>query len=386
MKKLRTAVIGTGFIGPAHIEALRRIPGVTTLAVGSAEPDRASELADQYGIQKVYNRWEDIVADPEIDVIHNCTPNHLHFRINRAAILAGKHILSEKPLTMTVAESAALVALLRRRPVVAGVNYNYRFYPIVEHARGMVQRGELGDIYLAHGHYLQDWLYYATDYNWRLEPRLSGRSRAVADIGTHWCDLVQFISGHRIVRVCADLATIHGSRLKPRSAVATFKGKERVARGRTTRVRIRTEDTGVVMFRLDNGAQGVVTVSQVSAGRKNRQWFEIAGSRSAISWNQEDPNTLWIGHRDRPNEVLIKDPSLLDRRARSLAHFPGGHPEGYPDGLKNFFLRFYDFIRRGKDPRRTAPDFPTFADGHRENQIVEAVLVSNARGRWVSTD
>jgi predicted dehydrogenase len=384
MTPIKTAVVGTGFIGPAHIEALRRVPGVQVLAVGSNEPERARMLADQFGIAKVYDRWEDVIQDPEVEVVHNCTPNNLHYVINRAAILAGKHIVSEKPLTMTADESSDLLRLVKRAGVVHAVNFNYRFYPLIQQARAMVRSGQLGDVYLVHGHYLQDWLLYDTDYNWRLEPRISGASRAIADIGSHWCDLVQFITGQAICRVCATLTTVHPKRRRPAGALATFKGKEQAKAGKGTSVAINTEDAGVVMFELENGAKGTFTVSQVSAGRKNREWFEIDGSRLALSWNQEEPNTLWIGHRDCPNGELIKDPSLLDESVRKYAHYPGGHPEGFPDGPKNLFTSVYDFIRSGADPRKVKPDFPTFVDGHFENRLVEAVLESNRTQRWIT--
>ncbi len=386
MSTIRTAVIGTGFIGPGHIEALRRVGGVEVTAVASLDLEQARGVASRFGIPKVTSSWEEVVNDPEIDVVHNCTPNNLHFLINRAVIQAGKHIVSEKPLTMTSRESAELLSMLRNSSVVNAVNFNYRFYPLVQHARSLVSNGTLGEIYLVHGHYLQDWLYYETDFNWRLEPGLGGPSRAVADIGSHWCDLVQFITGLRVTSVCADLVTIHPTRKKPARAALTFKGEEKVAAGKMTNVRISTEDAGTVLLRFANGAHGALVVSQVSAGRKNREWIEIDGSRMAIAWDQEEPNTLWIGHREKANEVLMKDPSLLDPAARQFSHYPGGHPEGYPDGPKNLFMKVYAFIRERKDPRRHRPDFPTFEDGHRETAIVEAVMKSNARETWVDVD
>jgi predicted dehydrogenase len=384
MRTITAGVIGTGFIGPAHVEALRRTPGVSVLALASTEPEKGRDLAGRFGIPRVYDNWEALIADPDIQVVHNCTPNNMHFRINRAAILARKHIISEKPLTLTTRESADLLRLTRRGPLVNAVNFNYRFYPLVQQARAMVADGSVGDVYLVHGHYLQDWLYFDTDYNWRVDPAVGGKSRAMADIGSHWCDLVQFITGLRIRRVCADLLTVHRVRKKPAALGATFKGSGRPGAMKRVTVDIATEDAGNVLLEFDNGARGVLTVSQVSAGRKNREMFEIDGSRCALSWDQEEPNLLWIGHRERSNELLPKDPSLLAGRAQRYAHYPGGHPEGYPDALKNFFTDVYDFMRAGKDPRTAKPDFPTFEDGHRENLIVEAVLRSNRTRRWVT--
>jgi predicted dehydrogenase len=384
MKTLTAAVIGSGFIGPAHIEALRRIPGVRIAALASKERDRAEEIASNFGIHRVYDNWEDAIRDPEIEVVHNCTPNALHFEINKAVVKAGKHIISEKPLTLTGDESAELLTLVKKHGVVNAVNFNYRSYPLIQQARGMVKSGEVGEIFLVHGHYLQDWLYYDTDYNWRIEPRASGASRAIADIGSHWCDLVQFVTGQKIVKVCATLVTVHPKRKKAAAQVDTFKGKEKRIEGTATTVTIETEDAGIIMFELQKGARGTVTVSQVSAGRKNCEWFEVDGSKLALAWNQEEPNQLWIGHRDRANETLIKDPSLLSPEARAYAHYPGGHPEGFPDGLKNMFMNVYDFIRSGRDPRSDLPNFPTFADGHVENRVVEAVLKSNRKKQWVT--
>ena len=384
MKTIKAGVIGTGFIGPAHVEALRRIAGVEVLAVGSIEPERGRELAERFDIPRVYDRWEPLVADPDIEVIHNCTPNSLHYAINRAAILAGKHIISEKPLTVNSRQSGELLRLLRKSRSVHAVNFNYRFYPLVQEARAMVDGGKLGKIFLVHGHYLQDWLYYPTDYNWRLEPDAGGASRAVADIGAHWLDLVQFITGLKIRRLCADLVTIHPSRQKPASAVQTFKGKESEAGAAGPSVRIRTEDAGNLLLEFEGGARGVLTVSQVSAGRKNCEAFEIDGSLCALAWNQEEPNRLWVGNRGGPNEILIKDPSLLSPSARRYAHYPGGHPEGYPEGPMNLFMNVYDFIRAGKDPRTARADFPTFEDGHWENLLVEAALRSNRSRKWTA--
>ncbi|MCZ7602120.1 MAG: Gfo/Idh/MocA family oxidoreductase [Melioribacteraceae bacterium] len=383
MKRIKTAVIGSGFMGGAHIEALQRIGGVDVVAIASDDKTGASELQSKYDIPKYYKDWQELMNDDEVEVIHNCTPNFLHFEINKAAIEAGKHILSEKPLTLNANESDQLLALLKRKNVVNGINFNYRFYPLVQNARVEIEKGNLGDIYLVHGNYLQDWLYYDTDYNWRLETELSGNSRAIADIGSHWCDTVQFVIGQKITHVFANLVTIHKKRKKPAKQVATFKGKEELGSTEYQEIEINTEDAGSVLIQFENGTQGVFTVSQVSAGRKNHFSFEIDGSKKAISWNQERPNEMWVGYREKPNEILIKDPALIDESVRKYASYPGGHPEGYPDGPKNLFANFYQFIREGKDPQKEKSDFPTFADGHIENKIVEAILKSNKEQKWI---
>jgi predicted dehydrogenase len=382
MRTIKSAVIGTGFIGPAHIEALKRIGGVDITAVTSGEDEGAKIVAEKFGIPKVYGTWQEVIADKEVEVIHNCTPNFLHYEINKAALLAGKHVVSEKPLTLTSAESSELIKIAAEKKLVNAVNYNYRFYPLVQQAKLMVEKNDLGNIFLAYGFYLQDWLLYDTDYNWRLESKLSGNSRAAADIGSHWCDLIQFITGQKITRVCANLVTVHNKRKKPAVKIETFKGKESGVSSDYDEISIDTEDAGSVLVQFESGAQGVFTVSQVSAGRKNCFWFEVDGSKKAISWNQEEPNQLWIGHREKGNEIIIKDPSLLYEEARRYAHYPGGHPEGYPDGPKNLFRNVYDFIREEKDPSKDKPDFPTFADGDWENRIIEAIVESNKTQKW----
>lgn len=386
MQPINVAVIGSGFMGAAHVDGLRRVPGVNVEAISSIDRPRAEELCRNFAIPHLFDDWQEILEHPEITAVHNCTPNNLHYEVNRALIEAGKHVLSEKPLTLTSAESADLVRLAREKGVLTAINFNYRGYPIIQHAHGMVARGELGDLHLVQGHYLQDWLLHDTDYNWRLESGISGASRAIADIGSHWCDLIQFITGRKIERVFAHLYTVHPTRKKPRQEVETYKGKEVGAPDEFDEVPIDTEDGGFVLIEFSGGLRGSLTVSQVSAGRKNRQWFEVDGSRRAISWNQEEPNSLWIGHRDQPNEILIKDPSLLDANARTYAHYPGGHPEGYPDGPRNLFLNFYKAIRAGAGNAPSPLGFPTFEDGHWEVKIVEAVLRSHREQAWVGVE
>ncbi len=383
MPPVNVAIIGSGFMGAAHMDALRRVPGVNVVAIASIDVPRARELAAQFGVPDVVEDWRALLGRADVHAVHNCTPNNLHYGVNKALVEAGKHVLSEKPLTMTSAESADLVRVARERGVVAAINFTYRGYPLVRQARAMVRRGDLGELFLVHGHYLQDWLLYDTDYNWRLESAESGASRAVADIGSHWCDLAQFVTGRPIVRVFAQLFRAHERRKKPRRAVETYKGKELGAPEEYDEVAIDTEDGAFVLAEFAGGLRGSLVVSQVSAGRKNRQWIEVDGSRSALAWDQEEPNSLWVGHRDRPNEILVKDPSLLDASARGYAHYPGGHPEGYPDAPRNLFAAMYRYVAEGKVPGRDPADFPTFEDGDAEVRIVDAVLESHARQAWV---
>ena len=382
-EKITAGIIGTGFIGPAHVEAARRLGNVEILAVAEANEELAQQKAAEMSIPRSYGNYQDLLADPDVQVVHNCTPNHLHFAVNRDILAAGKHVISEKPLAMNTTESKELVSLAKSSGLIHAVDFNYRFYPLIQHAREMVRSGEVGDVFAIHGSYLQDWLYYPTDWNWRLVPELSGDSRAVADVGSHWCDLIQFISGQSITRVFADLQTVHKTRMKPKKEVETYAGKELDPSDYEPQ-EINTEDYASVLFELANGAHGVFTVSQVAAGRKNRLHFELDGSKCALAWDQETPNEMWIGYRDKANEVLTKDPSLLHEAAREYAHYPGGHPEAYPDGPKNLFRNVYRVVAKGQMP--TDPDWSTFEDGHKEVAICEAVLSSHKNQQWTDVD
>ncbi len=382
MKKINAGIIGTGFIGPAHVEALRRLGNIEVLAVAEQNQELADSKAQQLSIPKAYGDYHDLLADEAIDVVHNCTPNHLHFEVNRDILAAGKHVISEKPLAMTSDESHELVRLAKESGVVHAIDFNYRYMPLVQQARIMCQeRDDLGRVLAVHGSYLQDWLHQETDWNWRLVPELSGRSRAVADIGSHWCDLIQFITGLKIVHVMADLVTIHPVRKRPKVEVETYAGKVLKPEDLED-VHVGTEDYASILLEMDNGSHGVLTVNQCAAGRKNRLYFEIDGSNSSLSWDQERPNELWVGRRDAPNQTIMKDPSLLYEGAREYAHYPGGHNEAYPDGPKNLFRNVYGFIAGDRE----GGDFATFVDGHNEIAICDAVLKSSEEKQWVQVD
>ncbi|MFP7442913.1 Gfo/Idh/MocA family oxidoreductase [Bacillus infantis] len=380
MKKIKVGVIGTGFIGPTHIEAVRRLGFVEVVGVATSSFEKAKEAAAELGLAKAYSDYREMLADPEIEVVHNCTPNHLHFSINKEIILAGKHVLSEKPLAMTSQESAVLLELAKKHGVVHGINFNYRQMASVQNIEKMVAGSDFGPIHLVHGSYLQDWLLYETDYNWRLAPEIGGKTRAISDIGSHWCDTVQYVTGKQIVEVFADMGTVYPVRKKTQSSVSTFAEQSVEA---YEDVEIKTEDYASVLVRFEDGAKGVFTVSQVSAGRKNRLSFQIDGSKSSAFWNQEEPEKVWIGHRDKPNELLLADPSLFRPEASSAIHHPGGHNEGWPDGLKNMMLYFYSFIRDGKDLKVDKPNFATFEDGHLLMCITDAILESHEQQKWV---
>jgi predicted dehydrogenase len=377
---IKVGIAGTGFIGPAHLEGLRRNH---IEVVGLAEVDEitAVKKAAELGISKAYASFEAMLADPEIGAVHLATPNNLHFPQAKAALLAGKHVICEKPLAMNATESAELVRLAQETGLVNAINFNLRFYPINHQARDMVQAGELGDIFTIQGSYLQDWLLYSTDWNWRLEPGLGGTLRAVGDIGSHWLDLTTFITGLRIVEVMADFKTFHPTRKKPTKPVETYTGKLLAPEDYADQP-INTEDYATILLHYENGSRGVLTVSQVASGRKNRLYYELNGSKSSVWFDSERPNELWIGHRERPNELLLKDPSLLGEKARAIANYPGGHNEGFPDTFKQFSAKVYNYIRKGDFTAQ--PDFPTFKDGHYELVLSEAIELSAKEGKWVS--
>jgi predicted dehydrogenase len=376
---LKVGVVGTGFIGPAHVEALRRL-GVEVSGLCGSSPERAAPKAAAMRIGKVYTSYDEMVADPAIDVVHITSPNHLHYPQAKAALLAGKHVVCEKPLAMDSSESTELVALAQEKSLVNAVNFNIRFYPLAQQAHALVQAGELGEIYIVQGSYLQDWLLLPTDWNWRLEPELGGEMRAVADIGSHWLDLMSFITGLEVEAVLADFSTFIPVRKKPTTPIDTFSGKLETSIEYVEQP-IQTEDYATVMLRFKGGARGVFTVSQVSAGRKNRLYYEIDGAKSALVWDSERPNELWRGHRERPNEILLKDPALLSSQAQQFTSYPGGHNEGFPDTFKQLYKAIYRYIEAGD--LNAAPDFPTFADGHKELVWGEAIQRSANEGRWV---
>ncbi|MDQ4140477.1 MAG: Gfo/Idh/MocA family oxidoreductase [Bacteroidota bacterium] len=380
MKKIKVGVAGLGFIGPAHIEALRRQPDIEVIAINDFSEEYARSKADSLGIEKSYGNFDNMLADPEIEVVHICTPNFLHYPMAKAALLAGKHVVCEKPLANTVEEAQELVELAAKTGLVNAIHFNLRYYPLIRHMRAMRVKGELGNVHSVIGTYLQDWLFYATDYNWRLEPDKSGESRAIADIGSHLIDLIEYITGLEITAVLADFATVHPNRKKPTKPIETYSGKMLQPED-YQEVPINTEDYATVMIRFNDGSKGVVTVSQVSAGRKNRLSLEISGSNQTVSWVSESPNNLWIGKRDSANELLMRDPALVHKESAALISFPGGHNEGFPDTSKQLFKEVYAAVREGKQPAE--PSYPTFADGLRELILCDKIIESNKKQAWV---
>jgi predicted dehydrogenase len=379
MKPIGAAIIGTGFMGGAHAEALLRA-GIPIAGILGSTPHKSRQAADRLALARGYETYQQVLDDPAVASVHLCVPNKLHLTMATEALAAGKHVMCEKPLAMDLAEARQLVAVAAKHPrLAAAVNYNVRFYPLCLEARQMAAAGTLGKIFHVCGSYVQDWLLHDTDYNWRVLAEEGGALRAVADIGTHWLDLMATITGLEVEAVCADLATVHPVRRRPRGEIETFKGAP--GAGQTEPIDISTDDYGCVMLRYAGGARGCLWVSQVTAGRKNCLRFEIAGSRQSLAWDSERPNEIWIGHRDGPNQSLLRDPSLLSPAARWAADYPGGHNEGYADTFKQCFRAFYGYIAAGDFGGE--PPFPTFADGLREIALCEAILRSHKRGGWV---
>lgn len=379
MKIIKVGVVGLGFIGPAHIEALRRIPGITVVAISHHTQAKAEARAGQLRIPKAYTDFYKMIEQEELDAVHICTPNHLHYPMARAAMEKGIHVICEKPLAVKLEEAQELVNLAETKGLVNAVHFNIRYYPIVRQMKIMREQGDLGEVFSVIGSYLQDWLFYPTDYNWRLEPEQSGDSRAIADIGSHLIDLLEYVTGLKVAQVMADFNTVHKTREKPLKSVETYSGKVLKPEDYAD-VPINTEDHATVLLRFGNGNKGSVTVSQVSAGRKNRLSLEVSGAKQTFSWCSESPNELWIGHRDQANEVLLRDPSLFYPEAAELAAYPGGHNEGFPDTSKQLFREVYLDIRNGKSK---TPDYPTFADGYRELLLCERIVASHREERWV---
>ncbi|MEO8077292.1 MAG: Gfo/Idh/MocA family oxidoreductase [Acidobacteriota bacterium] len=372
-------IIGAGFVGPHHIDAVRRLGYVDVIAVAGSSQASADKKAEALGARRGYGSYEALLDDPEVQVVHNATPNYLHFPINAAAIAKGKHVVSDKPLATTAAQAKQLLDQANQAGIVHAVTFNYRGNPLVQQARLAIARGDIGTPRFLVGYYLQDWLLKDTDYSWRLEPDKGGASSALGDIGSHWCDLAQHVSGLRITHVLGDITTSIPKRKKPKGSREAFAAAD--ASQEYEEVDIKVEDLASVLLRFDNGAKGSFSVGQVCAGHKNDLELEICGSKDSLRWRQEDQNYLWFGHRDQPNEILQKDPGLLDPEAARYAHLPGGHQESWADAFANVMRDIYGFIAEGKKPDAAHPPaFATFEDGYRANCVVEGILESARKG------
>ena len=371
------AVIGVGFIGAVHVETLRRI-GVRVAGILGSSPQRAAAKAGALGIDHVYPDLATLCADDAVDVVHVTSPNHMHAEQVFALIEAGKHVVCEKPLALTRADGAAMLASAHAAGVVHAICFNARYYPVLRHARDLVAAGEIGEPRLVTGSYLQDWLLRDTDWSWRLVPEQAGELRAVADIGSHWLDLARFLTGQDVAEVIADLHTFVPVRRRPAGPVETFASA--ASHSERVNVPMHGDDAASIMLRFAGGARGLVAVSQVSAGRKNAIGLEVDGSTAALGWSSENADQLWLGHRDAPNGLLWRDPALLTDEAARTAHYPGGHVEGFAETFLGLFEQVYADVAAGApDPK---PRYPTFADGCAGLAVEAAVLESHRTGTW----
>jgi predicted dehydrogenase len=374
---IRVGLIGTGYVGPIHLDALARLGGVRVCRLADINGRLAAQASERFNIERHGTDWREVVADPSIDVVHNCTPNRFHYEINRAALEAGKHVLSEKPLAMTEREAEDLVALADRAGAVVGMNFCYRYYPVVQEMAARVRRGELGAVRFVAGSYFQDWLSRETDWSWRLLRSESGESNVAADLGSHWFDLIRFVSGLEVQEVFANLATLIPLRRRPARQVLAF---EQVDSVESEEVRVELEDYAAVLFRLSNGAPGSFTTSQVGAGRKSDTEFQIYGDKSSMAWNHKDATRLWIGYRERPNEELIENAALQDPASAKYATLPAGHPQGYYDAVLNLFRDYFEAVRNDDKAGTGRPTFMTGLDAMR---ILAAVVESHRGRQWV---
>jgi predicted dehydrogenase len=370
--QLRVAIAGAGFIGAVHARSAR-LAGARLVGVATSSPDRSERAAAELGADRAFGSAEALVAARDVDVVHICTPNHLHLPLAEAALAAGKHVVCEKPLATDVEGARRLVDAAAAAGRHAAVPFVYRYYPTVREARERVRSGRTGAVRLVHGTYLQDWLVHPDDDNWRVDAALGGESRAFADLGSHWCDLAEFVTGHRIVRLVARTLTAVPERRRQQGRAAFVRGN---GSGETRAVD--TEDAAVVQFETDGGAIGSAVISQISPGRKNRLWLEVDGAEEAVAFSQEQPEMLWSGRRDAIT-LIPRDPAALTPAAARLATLPAGHPQGYADCFDGFVADVYDAIRGGEP----ADGMPVFADGLRSAQIVDAVLESTRNGGWV---
>ena len=376
MKKMKAAIFGTGFMGRVHTESLRRLGNVEVVGVAGSTAERARKFADEMSVDWSTGDYRELLEDPDIDAVHICSPNALHYEMTMRSLERGKHVMCEKPLASTVEEANDMIEMAKSKGLANCTLYNIRSYPQLQNLRRLREEGVLGDIRIVQGTYSQDWLFYDTDWNWRVD---SGSSRTFADIGTHWCDLAEHVTGLKITSLSADLQTFMKTRKKPKGSVETFKGKD-VVPVDFEEVPIDTEDFGAMIFKMGDVARGSMTTSQVSVGRKNRLFLEVYGTKASAVWDGERPEELWIGHRDKSSELLIKDSTLFPAAARSYSDLPGGHSEGYDATFKQTFRRFYRTVAD-----RTAPvEYPTFEDGLRQLLLIEAVLKSSKTQAWVS--
>ncbi len=377
MKKLGMGLIGPGFVAAHHIDAVRRLGDVDVIAIAGSSQISAERKAQEYKVDRAYGDFRALIADPEIHVVHNTTPNSLHLEVTLAALSAGKHVISDKPLAINSAEGKTLRDAALKAGVGHVVTFNYRGNPLVQQARGMVARGEAGAVSFVHGHYLQDWMADPNVYSWRSDPAKGGVSSALGDIGSHWCDLAEHVSGLKIVSVLADLTTVIPVRY---SAGASGEAFSATTSGQKTPVSVQAEDLASVLVRFEGGAKGAFSVGQVLPGHKNDVALEVNGRACSLKWKQEEQNELWLGYHDRPNAVMMKDPGLVSPEVRRYVHLPGGHQEAWADAFCNLMRDAYEWIAAGAQVAAKPQMLPTFEDGYRSTCLVEAMLKSAAAG------
>lgn len=380
MKKFRTGVVGVGFIGTVHVEQLRRLGNVEVVAITDSQD--AEQKAAQLFVPRGYSDYRKMIDEENLDCIHICTPNNTHYEIAMYAMEHGVHVVCEKPMTVTLEEAKTLKETAEKKHLINAMNFNCRFYPMAYQMREMVKSGQVGDIYTVHGGYLQDWLYYDTDYSWRLEPEASGASRAFADIGSHWIDLVEFVTGVKVTAVFADFAIFHKTRKKPLKKIDTYSGMA-LRPEDYEEVPVQTEDYATVLFHMENGAHACCNISQVYAGRKNQMIVSIGGSKCAMEWDSENSNALWIGNRSTLNGEFVKDPSILAPDTGGVISYPGGHVEGFPDTFKQNFKQIYAKIA---DPQSDCGDYADFNAGYREMVLCDRIIQSAKEKRWITVE
>ncbi len=379
--KIRVGIIGMGYIGESHIEAVRRIGSCKLVAIADTNYELACQKAEMYGIEKVYASVDELLSDKDIDVVHNCTPNFLHKQINEKIIRSGKHLFSEKPLTMNYEEAKSLLEIKKQFPNThAAVNFNYRMNPMVQEIRARIKNGEAGDIRIITGSYEQDWLMYDTDYSWRLEPEVSGNSCCIADIGSHWMDIIQHVTGHKIVSVMGDVVTVIPVRKKPAKQQETF--RDDVSED-YIEVEVKNEDYAAVMFKTDKGATGVFHVTELAAGRGCNFNFEINGSVLSYGWNQEENDKMWVGRRGGDNSVIKRNPNLISQSAKPYTSLAMGHPEGWNDAFKGNIYAFYKFLADGGKGERI---YSTLEDAAYIVKLTEKIIESSKKKTWINIE
>lgn len=377
MNKIGMGLIGPGFVAAHHIDAVRRLGDVDVVAIAGSSQESADRKAREYKVERAYGDFHALIADPDVQVIHNTTPNYLHLSVTMAALKAGKHVISDKPLAMNTEEGRKLRDAAVAAKVAHVVTFNYRGNPLVQQMRGMIARGETEGVSFVHGHYLQDWMTDPNVYSWRSDPAKGGVSSALGDIGSHWCDLAEHVSGMRIASVLADLTTVVPVRYSSGSSGEAFSKRDA---GKRVPVTVQSEDLASVLLRFENGAKGCFSVGQVLPGHKNDLQLELNGRAYSLKWKQEQQNELWIGRHDQPNGVMAKDPSLVLPDVSRYVHLPGGHQEGWADAFLNLIRDAYGWIGEGARPNAKSPMLPTFDDGYRSTCVIEAMLRSHAAG------